>query len=1382
MTRQIACSLALAVSAGALFALMGAEERAQVILRTDRAFAFEAGKGKSFSVPLCPEWGVLTLRTRMRTKSVVRGAESWMNGRIPMSFHDATGRRVGAWPNVFGFEGTCDWTDCVRDFPIPEGSTRLQIALHNLGVAGTAEYGPLTLEVKRNRAMKPCNAPRPAGVTGDPWSLDDAWMVATGTRTRWSLNGLWGFRPALTNDVAGAVPGANDNWGWGKVPGQLGSVYATGQTPILSDWFEDHGIVPDLGDDVWYRRDFTMPAEAAGKRVLLAFTGLNTRAVVHVDGKAAATVVFPGGEADITAFAKPGARQSLALHVTCHPLDPTTLDFNAPDRAAKRKNVVKNRGIVGDVYLDVLPKKVLIADATAICRVADSHITFIAECEGLGDGVYGLVAKVGDRVFRGENLRARDGALSFDCAFPEPKLWDVHTPGNLYTCTLEVRDAGGALLDEGLPFRFGFRDVRCVGRDLLLNGTPIHLRALYNRNMNGPSGASCRETCLRMCRRLQSEGFNYVIAGNYNFSPGEVGYMDSLLDACDETGLLFSFSLPHIRDFGMKLDDPATAARYRALARWCVRRARNHPSVVSYAMNHNATGYVGDMNPLRIDGVYAPTNTPERTFRNRDQARLAAAIAKSLDGTRPVYHHESGNLDDFHTVNIYLNWAPVQERSDWLQHWSETGVKPLFFVEWGMPHISSWSSYRGPLFIWRKAGYQSLWASEFAAALLGDAAYAGDDPCTVRALDHEERLWAKGAPFMWGVLNQPLRAMTNQYYGVQARYMADNWRSHRAWGITAMLPWDQEAFHERTVPSAPRENPARWADLKRPGVVPDVFGDMGWDAGGGADADWTRRTVGETLLRWNRPDCGFIGGADVFTDKRHHFRPGEKVEKRLVVLNDHRVPQTVKWTCALGAAKLSGETTVPAGGRRDVPVSFALPAQAGTFEIAAEFRFASGDVQRDVFPLESYEPAPTAQVANLWLFDPIGLTAREFDRLGIRYQPVNCTNGLPADARIVVGRGALTRDLLDRVFVPAARNRGRVLVFEQDRATLDALGFRSQEYGLRTAFPRFPERRLGLTEAMLRDWNGEATLTTPYHENLPAVEASYHVGAWSGFLNTRVWRCRNRGNVASVIPEKPSIGDWKAFADGGFDLQYAPLLDWSIERGRITFCQFDVTARTASDPVADDLVNRLVARLADAPVWPKRPRALGQKAWIRGRDAGLSIRQDPEEGESGVYIVSTGAKMPDDFRERIAKGGHALCLGLTREEVAAWSPVPLAMAATNGCHAARIERRPPELDGLSNADWQWHGALDFDAFVEPAPDGNAALRVVRHGKGSIVFWQVPPWRIDAEAKPYLRTSRRRAEAMLARIAANLGCISTAGAVRYADVPVPEDDPYRYYRW
>lgn len=112
----------------------------------------------------------------------------------------------------------------------------------------------------------------------------------------------------------------------------------------------------------------------------------------------------------------------------------------------------------------------------------------------------------------------------------------------------------------------------------------------------------------------------------------------------------------------------------------------------------------------------------------------------------------------------------------------------------------------------------------------------------------------------------------------------------------------------------------------------------------------------------------------------------------------------------------------------------------------------------------------------------------------------------------------------------------------------------------------------------------------------------------------------------------------------------------------------------------------------------------------------------------------------------------------------------------------RIEKLPPELNGLSNGDWAWHGALRLHG-VHRAGGGRQrgpARRAAREGRAR--SRQTPPWTIDADAKPYLRTTKRRANAMLARPMGNLGFVSTALSVRYGDVPAVEDDPYRYYRW
>lgn len=92
-----------------------------------------------------------------------------------------------------------------------------------------------------------------------------------------------------------------------------------------------------------------------------------------------------------------------------------------------------------------------------------------------------------------------------------------------------------------------------------------------------------------------------------------------------------------------------------------------------------------------------------------------------------------------YTVNCYLNWSPRQERADWLEQWEKNGVMPVFFIEWGQPHVASWSSFRGPAFIWASEGLQCLWTNEFNAAILGENAYR-NEPAKEKLYDHQEKM------------------------------------------------------------------------------------------------------------------------------------------------------------------------------------------------------------------------------------------------------------------------------------------------------------------------------------------------------------------------------------------------------------------------------------------------------------------------------------------------------------------------------------------------------------------------------------------------------------------------------------------------------------------
>ncbi len=978
------------------------------------------------------------------------------------------------------------------------------------------------------------------------------------------------------------------------------------------------------------------------------------------------------------------------------------------------------------------------------------------------------------RTFTGAAKVGKGGEVSFSAPWKDPQVWDLDATGNRYACRVALlRD--GKVVDETVPFVFAFREVRIDGRDLRLNGRKVHLRALCDRLQDWNPHLAAHTNAFAWFEAAKTHGFNAMIAGNYHFGAGATPAVEDMLRAADETGFMYCFTLPHFKDFD-SLDQPEGRAAYREATRRAMRLARRHPSVVLWATSHNAAGYLGAGHPQRIDGKY---ELPEScNGDNRRRARICREVIRELDPSRPCYHHESGNLDDFHCVNCYLDWASVQERSDWLAHWATEGVKPLFFVEWGLPHISTWSSYRGPNFIWRTQGFMSIWAAEYAAAFRNDAAYA-PDKAMKSALAREQALWRESPRgFGWWMLGSACTQMTENYLGVQALYASDNWRSMRAWGITAVLPWDQDGLF-RLVGT--KSVPCPLSDArKRPGVSAERI-----CAAWGSPEAYAPTPLGKVFHRWNQPDCAWIGGAGVFTDKRHVFAPGATVEKQLVILNDRRRKQRIAWRATLEGQGLEGAVEVEPGEKALVPVSLAAPDRPGKYGIRAAFTFAGGVVQTDEFALDVVAPKASAADAVPVLVDAVGKTREGLKRLKIPFKE----GAAPApDERLVVGRGSLTKDLLNGTVLPHVRRGGRVIVFEQTKGVLEEIGFRTQVYGLRRVFPRFRDAAYAdvLQERLLRDWNGESTLERAYTPP-SAVENGSDGDTFAGYWGARVWRNGFRGAVASVLPEKPSYGDWVPWIDGGFDLQYSPLLEWRLGSGSVVFCQMDVTARSAPELAADELVKALCAGPLPTPGRERgKAAAYGMLAYAATvysprRDA--AVEQDHDRTDLPLYLVTSGAGAPPaDFAERIRSGACALLLGLDGKEISDWSPVPLRTEYRREQMHSRIEKLPPELNGLSNADWAWHGLMDFTAFADADEGGNAAVKVVRCGKGTLVFWQVPPWAINAELRPYMRSSKRRAEFMLSRLMSNLGFRKGDESIRYADVPVAEDDPYRYYHW
>ncbi len=456
--------------------------------------------------------------------------------------------------------------------------------------------------------------------------------------------------------------------------------------------------------------------------------------------------------------------------------------------------------------------------------------------------------------------------------------------------------------------------------------------------------------------------------------------------------------------------------------------------------------------------------------------------------------------------------------------------------------------------------------------------------------------------------------------------------------------------------------------------------------------------------------------------------------------------------------------------------------------------------------------APALEVpAAIALFDPKGETAALLDRLGLAYRAVGAGTDLAGYEMLIVGKSALT---VDQPAPDIARVRDglKVIIFEQGSQVLEKrLGFRVEEYGQRQVFPRVPDHPLmaGIGFENLRDWRGEAT-TVPRRLAYQMVPRHGPTVQWCGIPVTRTWRSSNRGNVASVVIEKPARGDFMPIVDGGFSLEYSPLLEYRDGSGMVLFCQLDVTGRSEAEPAADVLARNLLRYVSTwKPVPRRRLLYAGERAGLRHLEAaGFAVGafEGNKPAADEVLVVGKGggeklAAIAPSIADWLKAGGHLLAIGLDEREASAF--LPFAVGTKQAEHiAARFDPAgwSSLLAGVGPADVHNRDPREIPLVTSGATViGNGVL--ARAEGFNVVFCQLKPSEFNDPGKPNVKRTYRHVSFLVSRLLANMGAagstpllarfhapVATAPAEKrwleglYLDQPEEWDDPYRFFRW
>ncbi|EGX59029.1 beta-galactosidase [Streptomyces zinciresistens K42] len=355
-----------------------------------------------------------------------------------------------------------------------------------------------------------------------------------------------------------------------------------------------------------YEREVEVPADWAGRRIVLQVGAAESVLLVHVDGRPAGVSKDShlAAEFDLTGRVRPGSPATVRL---------TVVKWSDASHI-EDQDQWWHGGITRSVLLyatdplhlaDVSVRAGRDGRLRVDCRVRDAGGALPEGWYVTGD-LDGL-AIAQDTDFdraNAEDERVSDflGEARLAATVPGVRTWSAETP-DLYALTVRLHRADGTVADLS-RHRVGFRDVEVAGRDLLVNGERVFVRGVNRHDFHPLTGRTVSYDDLRAdLVLLKRFGFNAVRTSHYPADP-------ALYDLTDELGLYVVDeadveSHDHAHEIA---DDPRYLNAFVDRVSRMVLRDKNHPSVLiwslgnesDYGANHDAAaGWVRRHDPTR---------------------------------------------------------------------------------------------------------------------------------------------------------------------------------------------------------------------------------------------------------------------------------------------------------------------------------------------------------------------------------------------------------------------------------------------------------------------------------------------------------------------------------------------------------------------------------------------------------------------------------------------------------------------------------------------------------------------------------------------------------------------------------------------------------------
>ncbi len=425
-------------------------------------------------------------------------------------------------------------------------------------------------------------------------------------RQRLLMDYGWSF---TTGDPAGAEQPDFDDTGWRQVD-------------LPHDWsiegpYDQNAPTGGRGGYLptgvgWYRRTFTVPERASGRRVTIEFDGVYENSDVWVNGHhlGSRPYGYISFAYDLTPHLVGGANVVAVRVDNSH--QPNTRWYSGSGIYRHVWLVVTDHLHIGHWGTFVTTPEV--DTAAALVNVSTRIVNEgTSERSGILRSV--ILDASGREVARAEapfSLGAGEGnELAQQLHVAAPARWSLDTPV-LYTLKATVLDAAGRSVDE-VDTPFGIRHIAFdADRGFLLNGSRVKMLGVNLHHGGGPVGAAVPEAVWeRRLMLLKEMGVNAVRTAHNPPAP-------EFLDLCDRLGVLVMNEA-----FDEWTHGKVEWGYHRYFADWAerdlvdfIQRDRNHPSVVLWSLGNE------------IGEQHAPGGA--------EVLRMLADIAHREDPTRPI--------------------------------------------------------------------------------------------------------------------------------------------------------------------------------------------------------------------------------------------------------------------------------------------------------------------------------------------------------------------------------------------------------------------------------------------------------------------------------------------------------------------------------------------------------------------------------------------------------------------------------------------------------------------------------------------------------------------------------------------------------------------------